>query len=76
MSQPINDRAIELLIDLAKTVSAAEGINDFGEATGFCDELDQLTNDTFHSFVSLRSRAHKLRRRIEKHKEAQEAPAP
>jgi hypothetical protein len=67
-NESLNDKAVSALALMKDVESALEGVNDYGEATGFRDDHDQLVND-FHSVLGMmRARASRLIQRANRHK--------
>jgi hypothetical protein len=67
--ESIADKAVSAIAIVSSIEREMQGINDYGEVTGFCDEQDQLVND-FHALLgSLRARASRLQSRLRKHAE-------
>jgi hypothetical protein len=67
-NESLNDKAVSALAMMKEVERALEGVNDYGEATGFRDDHDQLVND-FHSVLGMmRSRASRLIQRANRHK--------
>lgn len=75
-TQSLNDKAIEALALIKEVGEAMQGINDYGEATGFCDDQEGLLQDADSMVTQISRRAYRLKLRIRRQKEAQEAKAP
>ena len=73
MSESLNDKTLSMLLQIKKLDDALLGVNDYGEATGFLAESDQITNDAFSQVGMLRARAANLIQRLERHRRL---PAP
>ncbi len=73
MSQEsLNDRAVVMLMALQEAARHSKEFNDYGEATGFCDEREQLQADAVAAVNSIWARSLKLTARIKAHKKAKE----
>ena len=59
-------RAIGALNSVATLISQ-EKINDYGEYSGFCDELDELLELTHESLNEISRRSRRLNDRIQKY---------
>jgi hypothetical protein len=66
--ESLADQAVSALATIKQIESQLDGINDYGESTGFCDDRDRLVSDFFASLDSLQSRASLLKRRIRMNK--------
>ena len=65
--ETLNDRAISTMMEIQKAREAIQPFNDYGDATGFCDEHDQLHNDAWAILGSIRARASRLQLRVKRH---------
>ncbi len=70
-NESLSDKAVSALALLKEVERALEGINDYGEATGFCDEQEQLVNDFHAALGSLLCRASRLKQRVKRYNEAE-----
>ena len=65
--ESIHERAISTMMELQKAKEAIQPYNDYGDATGFRDEYDQLHNDAWAALGSIRTRAYRLATRVKRH---------
>lgn len=65
--ESLSDKAMRAVAMIDAIEKQMKGVNDYGEATGFCDEEEQLVND-FHAMLgSIRARASRLGTRLTRH---------
>jgi hypothetical protein len=74
MNESLNNKAVSTLAVFISVKQRMNGVNDYGEATGFCAENDQLVQDFDAALGSLRARASQLNGRLKRHSEAKAAP--
>lgn len=66
-TETLSEKAVRAVAMIDAIEKQMHGINDYGEASGLCDEQDQLVND-FHAVLgSIRARASRLATRITRH---------
>ena len=64
MHESMSDKAVSTVASILELESLLRGTNDYGEATGYCEELDQLQNNALAQLGVLRARAYMLKRRF------------
>lgn len=65
--ESLNDKAMRALAAIDSINRQMADVNDYGDATGFCEDHDQLVND-FHAMLgSIRARASRLGTRLTRH---------
>ena len=67
----LNDKVVRMLRLIGEAEKAMEGINDYGEASGLCDEHDQIHNHAFAQISMLCARFSQCVTRAQRHKKAQ-----
>lgn len=66
--ESLADRAVSMVAIIEEVGLMLSGINDIGEASGFCAEHDDIVNDAHAVLGMLRKRAYTLKRRFERTK--------
>jgi hypothetical protein len=65
--ESLSEKAVRAIAMVNQIEQAMQGVNDYGEATGFCDEQEQLVNDFHAALGSIRGRASRLATRLQRH---------
>lgn len=64
INESLSDKAVSTVAAIIEAEKLLRETNDYGEATGYCAELDQLQNDAAAHLGTLRARAYMLKRRF------------
>jgi hypothetical protein len=62
--ESLSDRAVSMAAAIMEAETLLRQVNDYGEGTGYCAELDQLQNDALAQLGALRARAYGIKRRF------------
>lgn len=71
--ETLSHATLETLYALRETKTAVEGYNDYGDFTGFRQEIDDIETDFQQAMNSLTLRAYRLRYRVSKFEEQNKA---
>ena len=71
-NKSLNDAAVSALAEIANTRNMLAEVNDYGDPTGYREELDQIINDAYAQLDSLRARAVAL---LKRHRKNRKPPA-
>jgi hypothetical protein len=66
--ESLADKAVGTVAAIAALESMLEGVNDYGDATGYCQESADIVEDAHVFLGTLRRRTYTLRKRFERNK--------
>ena len=64
--ESLADKAVSTVAAISEIERLLHGTNDFGDATGFCEEYQTLSDDASDALRMLRRRAYILKKRFER----------
>lgn len=64
--ESLADKAVRVVAAVTALKVTLQGVNDYGDATGYCQEHEQIWNDLDAQLGMLGARAYRLQRRYER----------